>query len=259
MNAVNAKLPDFSKTKFLLIKPEYYACLFRELLIFLRSPEPFGNTEKTFKRKVSDTIGLYVLKLIFLVPVILFLATVYDPENVQSQNMEERFSPLVLFLLGGFILPFVEEIAFRLSLRFRAGNLALSAFALMYYFVTKAVFQTKISLIDDSFISRVAIAFVFGLVIYLWLVNAKVNQRLQNFWLTNFKYIYYLSCIVFAWMHISKYELTLLNVLLLPILTLPQLFSAIIYGYIRVKFGFCYPLMLHVSMNSLVLIFSLFI
>lgn len=232
-----------------LIRPGYYSKLLREIVAFIRTPTLKETKEKTTRIKVYDTIGLYILKLIFLIPLVLFFAVVYDPENIQGASMSDRFSPLVFLLVGGFILPFVEEIAFRLSLKFRSIYLALSSSVFTYYILTKLVFSTKISAVDESFVLRVGIAFIVGIALYPIINISKVKERLSRFWSKYFRFIYYLSCITFAWIHITKYELILLNIVLLPILTLPQLMSALINGYTRVAFGFQYPLLFHISNN----------
>jgi membrane protease YdiL (CAAX protease family) len=187
--------------------------------------------------------------MLFLIPVILFFALVYDPENIQATNMSDRFTPLILLLVGIVILPLAEEILFRLSLKFKPIYFALTTSVLCYYILTKLVFHTKLSAVDESFFMRVLISIGMGIVMYS-IVNAKwIRTKLSEFWPQHFQRIYYITCLVFAWMHFSKYEVNWTNALLLPILTLPQLMSAIIYGYLRVSFGFQYPLLLHMSNN----------
>ncbi len=240
-----------------LVRPVYYYSLFKEILNFIKSPKNVLNTEKSVRVKVYDTIGLYFIKLVFLIPVVLFFALVYDPENVQSVRMMDRFTPPMLLLVGGIILPLVEEIGFRLSLKFKPVYLAASLSVFVYYFLTKAVFQTNISLVDESFATRVLISLSSGVVLLPIFNTSSVKEKLASFWNRHFRSIFYLSCIIFAWIHISKYEITFLNVLLLPILTIPQLLSAIIYGYTRVSFGFKYPLFLHMSVNLIAISLSL--
>ena len=256
-NHISRLLIKDSEMRYPLIKPTYYFTLFKEITGFIKKPKNEKNIEKSVPLKIYDTIGLYFLKFIVLIPVILFFALVYDPENVQKANMSERFSPLVLLVVGGIILPFIEEVAFRLSLKFKPIYVALSSGVFSYYILTKVVFQTKMSAIDESFVIRVVIAIVLGILLYP-VVNIKsVKERLANFWRVHFRSIYYISCVLFAWMHITKYELNWTNILLLPILTLPQLMSALIYGYIRVSFGFKYPLFFHMSNNLLAISLSL--
>lgn len=232
-----------------LIKPKYYFSLFKEILNFIKNPKNERNHTKSTKQKIYDTIGLLILKMFFLSLVVLFFAVVYDPENIQKGNMSERFTPMILLLVGVVILPFLEEAIFRLSLKFKPFYLALTSSVLCYYILTKLVFHTKISAIDDSFIMRVVISISLGLIFYPIINIKSFKKSLSKFWAQHFRSIYYISCLVFAWLHYSKYELNLTNVLLLPILTLPQLMSAIVYGYIRVSFGFRYPLLLHMSNN----------
>ncbi len=239
--------------KYPLIKPSFYFGLLKDLLFFIKHPIAEPHFDKSFRVKVYETIGLYVLKLVFLIPVIAFFALVYDPKNVQSVSMSERFAPMVLLLVGGVVLPFFEEAAFRLSLKFNPIYLTLSLSIFTYYFLTKAIFQTKISMVDDSFLLRILISGCIGALLLPIFHMDRIRRALALFWSKHFRSIYYLSCMIFAWMHITKYEITLLNVLLLPILTLPQLFSAIIYGYTRVSFGFIYPLMMHMSINMVAL------
>jgi hypothetical protein len=171
--------------------------------------------------------------------------------------MAERFSPLMLLLLAGVVMPLFEEIGFRLSLVFRPIYLAMTASVLAYYFLTKVVYGTKISMADESFGIRVGVSVALGILVFVAINRRAVEERMAAFWSAHVRTIYYASCVVFAWMHITKYEVTLATVLLLPILTLPQLFSAIIYGYTRVAFGFGYPLLLHMTMNSALVSLSL--
>ena len=232
-----------------LIKPKYYFSLFGDILNFIKKPRLEKNLKKTTRIKVYDTIGLYVLKIIFLIPLVVFFAVVYDPENVQGDRMMDRFSPFVFLLVGGFILPLVEEVAFRLSLRFRPIYFALSSSVFAYYILTKFVFSTKISAVDESFTVRIIISVLLGVILYALISYNVIKVALTSFWERHFRIIYYTSCIVFAWIHINKYELNTLNILLVPILTLPQLMSAVINGYTRVSFGFQYPLLFHISNN----------
>ena len=149
-----------------LIKPKYYVSLLKDITTFIKKPHCQRDLNKSVKFKVYDTIGLFILKMIFLIPLLFFFALVYDPENIQSESMAKRFSPIVLLLVGGFVLPFVEEVAFRLSLKFNSAYLAFTSSALVYYFLSKAVFQTKISAVDESFLTRIILAISFGFIFF---------------------------------------------------------------------------------------------
>lgn len=232
-----------------LIKPAFYKNLFQEISEFVKSPSTMMTPSKSVKMKIYDMIGLFVLKMLLLIPVVLFFAVVYDPKSLTQVSMTERFSPPLLLLVGGVILPLVEEVGFRLSLKFRPVYLAMTLCVFTYYILTKGVYQTKISLVDDTFLLRLGSSLIVGLVVFALANIHHIKLKLTQFWQSHFRWIYYATCLVFAAVHIFKYELIWLNILLLPILTLPQLMSGIIYGYVRVSFGFQYNFLFHLSTN----------
>lgn len=254
---VHLRLLKKELMRYPLIKPNYYYSLFKEITNFIKKPTVDIQNKKSTKIKIYDTIGLYVLKMICLIPIVLFFALIYDPKNLVSQSMSERFSPISFLLVGGVILPTVEEVAFRLALKFKPIYLALSSGVFLYYFLTKAIFHTKISAIDESSYIRIGSALILIVAFYLMLNIGAIRKKLTQVWDKYFHLLYYISCITFAWIHISKYELIWLNIVLLPILTLPQLMSALISGYTRVVFGFQYPLLFHVATNVLAISISL--
>lgn len=237
--------------KYPFIKPEFYFSLSLDLFHFMVKPYSEPPNSKSTKEKTHETIGLFFIKIFFSLTIASLLQFIYEPENLASVSMSERFGPLMLLLVGGVILPLFEEITFRLSLTFKPIYLALSSGTFMYYIFTKAVFKSSLSLVDDTFIYRVTIALTSMLLIYTFVRREKVKIVLDRFWKNNFRYIYYGSCVSFAWLHIFNFELNITNLLLLPILTLPQLFSASIAGYTRIAFGFKYPLAIHMATNLL--------
>jgi len=236
-----------------LIKPKYYWSLINDLYNFIKSPEYKTGLEKSTGNKVYDTIGLFLIKVVFSVVVASLLQFIYDPENLTSTSMSERFSPLLLLLVGGIVLPLFEEMTFRLSLKFNPMYLALTAGGFSFYILTKAVFKSRLSLVDDTFWYRVISTVIIVLIVYAVCSRKTVNVNVQRFWERHFRMIYYLSCLSFAWLHIFNFELSLVNLFWMPILTLPQLFSATIAGYTRVVFGFQYPLLVHMITNILFL------
>ncbi|MFD2587234.1 hypothetical protein ACFSQJ_09850 [Croceitalea marina] len=245
------------KVSYPLIKPKYYKSLILDLGNFIRHPINELSIKKSTKHKIYDTIGLFFIKVVFSIMVASLLQLVYEPENQTSVSMSERFGSFPLLLIGGMILPIFEEITFRLSLKFRPIYLALTSGTLTYYVITKAIFKSRLSMVDETFWYRIITGFMILLIVYVISSRRFIRQDLQQFWKKHFKLIYYLSCISFAWLHIFNFELNLINLLLLPILTLPQLFSATIAGYTRVAFGFKYPVLLHMITNSLFLSLTL--
>lgn len=236
-----------------LIKPKYYWSLINDLSTFIKLSNYNTGLQKSTRNKVYDTIGLFFIKVVFSVIVASLLQFIYEPENLTSESMAERFSPVLLLLVGGVVLPLFEEITFRLSLKFNPIYLALTTGGFSYYIITKAIFKSRLSLIDDSFGYRVIAALIIVLIAFAVCRKKNICVVLRQFWEKNFRMVYYLSCLSFAWLHIFNFELSLVNLLWMPVLTLPQLFSATIAGYTRVAFGFQYPLLVHMITNIIFL------
>lgn len=242
-----------------LLRPTYYSRLLSELIVFLGNPRSAQSRTKTAKEKIRDTVGLFVIKFALLVIFALLMALmspVFDPENISKSNLAQRLTPFMLLLVAGFALPLLEELGFRLSLRFRPVYLAISSAVFSYYFLTKIVFRTSNSLIDESFWVRVTVSLAIGALIFPVVRIRSVSLSLGAFWNRNFRWIFYFSCISFAFVHLFNYELTLLNVLLMPLLTMPQILSGVIYGYTRVAFGFQYPLVTHCANNVIFVVLA---
>lgn len=237
--------------KYQLVNFKFYLQLIQELIYFIKNPKLIIEEKKPVKRKILETIGLFIIKMAVSIVIALLLGLLYEPKNITSSNMIARFTPLLYLFVGGVILPTFEEITFRLSLKFNSFYASLSLTTMTYYLLTKVVYRTNLSLVDDSFKNRVFFAVIIGLVSYLILNRNIIKHKAIAFWKHNFRYIYYASCILFAWLHIFNFEINTLNVLLLPVLTLPQFFSATIAGYTRIAFGFQYPLIIHMVTNTI--------
>ncbi|MDO6603682.1 hypothetical protein [Arenibacter palladensis] len=233
------------------VKPIFYLGLIKNLIQFVSQPQYLPLKDLTVRNKIYDTLGLFFIKLVFSLLVANVLAVFYEPKNITDANMANRFTPLVYLLVGGVILPLYEEICFRLSLKFKPLYAALTFTSLSYYLLTKAIYKTNLSLVDDTFYTRVLLSLFLGISAYALMYRVKIAQKLAVLWENNIRWIYYLSCVLFAWLHIFNFELNLTNVLLLPIITLPQLFSTTIAGYTRLSFGFKYPLFVHMGTNLL--------
>ncbi|MBU2904703.1 hypothetical protein KO529_07880 [Arenibacter algicola] len=233
------------------VRPKFYLRLIKELTRFIFQPRYLTLKDLTVRNKIYDTLGLFLIKLVFSLLVANVLAIFYEPKNITDANMANRFTPLVYLLVGGVILPLYEEVCFRLSLKFRPLYAALTFVSLSYYLLTKGIYKTNLSLVDETFYTRVLLSLFLGVIAYALMYRKKIAQKLAVLWENNIRWIYYLSCVLFAWLHIFNFELNLTNVLLLPIITLPQLFSATIAGYTRLSFGFKYPLFVHMGTNLL--------
>jgi membrane protease YdiL (CAAX protease family) len=73
-----------------------------------------------------------------------------------------------------------------------------------------------------------------------------------------FKQSFYIFSVIFGLVHIFNFEITTNVLLLAPLLVLPQLLVGAYFGYIRVRFGLIWSVLLHGCYNATLLIMSFY-
>jgi hypothetical protein len=144
----------------------------------------------------------------------------------------------------------LEESCYRLALRFNPLFLSVAFGIFCHRLISKIFFEVSVYDIKDYPLSRIAWAGVFSVCFYVIVSNEKINSGLKVFWHQKFKWICWFSCLAFAFVHITNFNITPVNLLLMPLLTLPQLFLGIGAAYMRIKYGFMYAVLLHALYNS---------
>lgn len=72
------------------------------------------------------------------------------------------------------------------------------------------------------------------------------NNRAKIFWFKHFRIFFYISALLFALMHLTNFSNTnILFYILAPLIVLPQFIGGITLGYIRLKLGFFWGVLLH--------------
>lgn len=66
-----------------------------------------------------------------------------------------------------------------------------------------------------------------------------------------FKWLYYLSALIFGWIHFFNYQFDNSHYLFIPFITMTQTFGGLMLGYIRIIYGFWYGVLLHSLFNIL--------
>jgi len=165
--------------------------------------------------------------MVVLVPVIYGIDKLglVDSENHQITKLMNQYPILFIILLLVVIIPFFEELIFRLYLRFKYNFLAQSI--LLLSSVTGA--QNK----------------------------SKFKIFLKKFWSINFKPIFYLSAILFGYVHIFNYEYSTTILLLSPILIAPQFVAGLFLGYLRMKYNLVLGFFMHAIHNAVFLMITL--
>lgn len=222
---------------------------FKELLKFLIAPDINVSNNQSIKKNIKDIFVFYILKLLISLLLAFIVFKLFDVEKVGLEKIENQFSPIIIILIGSILVPLFEETAFRLSLIFKPIYLSTSATLFFLYFISKLYFKTGYLDFDNHFILRLVLSILFGVLVFF--ISTKYKTNLNFYWNANFKWIYYFSIILFAFVHITNFEINIKNLMLMPLLTLPQLVGGIFNGYVRMNYGFIYAILLH-SINNLV-------
>ncbi|GLU55971.1 CPBP family intramembrane glutamic endopeptidase [Dyadobacter frigoris] len=119
----------------------------------------------------------------------------------------------------------------------------------MVEFLKEFSFLHTLKLIERK---DVVLYLIFGAMIIAPLVEEGIF-RLQLGNLRNkpyFKLLFYISALLFGWMHIFNFEFTSSHYAFIPIITLPQTVLGLILGHIRIIYGFWYGVLLHFLYNT---------
>lgn len=167
-----------------------------------------------------------------------------SPDNHVEDTL--RYGVLFNFLIVALLGPLLEETGFRLSMKFSKLNLFLTG-SVLSYFLVNVLLGVKNYDFSKDILFRIAIALSSGALLLL-LANWQEGWFCAV-WETRFRLIYYLFTGVFMLAHASNFKA--IDWYLIPVVTLPQLMGAIIYGYVRMNYGFKYGLTLHALHNGL--------
>lgn len=77
-------------------------------------------------------------------------------------------------------------------------------------------------------------------------IDSISNGKAKLFWYKYFRFFFYLSAILFSLIHIDNYDNnSILFYLLAPIIVLPQLIAGFTFGYVRIKLGLLWSILIH--------------
>lgn len=161
------------------------------------------------------------------------------------EHISQKGYSMAAIITGVIFAPIYEEIICRLCLIANKKN---------YYIVLISLISLIIiSSIREKYLISIILLGVFLLLLSLKLIKKVKLQAIYN---NNFKYIFWFSSILFGLLHVTNYSGNYLVILALsPILCFPQIVMGFILGYIRMKYGFRYGVIVHIIINSALLIY----
>lgn len=184
----------------------------------------------------------YIFKFIGLIDV--EILPVFHKSNYTEQ--------LTLFLSIIFIIPIIEELIFRLHLLTQKQNIKISVITFIVYLTAQIVYTSK-STFAISMISSLGLVLLIGYIVF----QKRINDGIKEVWKNKFRSVFYITALVFGCIHIINHKLSVTNLIFAPLIVAPQIILGLNAGYLRVKSGFKWGLLLHIAHN--VVFFGIFL
>jgi CAAX amino terminal protease family. len=192
---------------------------------YLKHPKDEECTSTNI-HKLKVCSYLYLLNLIAIVILVsilhIFEAThLLEPRQHQVEDLLIHKSLFVSLILVGILGPVIEELIFRLPLRYQ------------YNYIFKAIFSLAAGL------GR--------------LTPEQEESIITNFRQKYFGWFFYPMAILFGCIHISNFQGYNELLLWMPLLTSIQFIAGLFLGYIRVQFGLIWSIFFH-SFNNFIFV-----
>ena len=216
----------------------------KKLLSFIINP----NLDQDYK-KVNVWFFILIITSIFIFDIFFILGiSLFKLENINisTGGLEFYKNKWFLYLIPCLLVPVLEELSCRLFLKKSLINSYISL-SLITFILILLLQNRKIYSIDWYVLNTLVFSFFIWLSLFSfkkYFVNIKINDRT----------IFYGSAILFSLLHLSNYSFQINELPKYLFLIIPQLCSGLIYGYIRVKNGMIYSILLH-SIHNTILMF----
>lgn len=217
-----------------------------------------GSVEKE-KRNLSQMsyfIGKMLLILLLFKIISIGLILLIDWMNIFAMPINlnrikfEKFSAIEILLLSSFFAPIIEELTFRLPLKFSKNNLLIASIGIAF------TFSRIIAEIEYVYSSIISIG--VGILSY-FLLSPKVIEVLSKFWSSNKLLIFYTSLITFSFLHLKNYEITYELLLFSPIIILPRILGGLLFSYVRLNSGIIIAICFHSFNNGIIRVIKMIV
>jgi membrane protease YdiL (CAAX protease family) len=200
--------------------------IYTDLLSFLRNPEEQPAEIQTKAEKAKKVLALLIIDLPImgiLVGIISVLEKIglFDLESIKMTMLFLSIPTGIFVFLMVFLIPFFEELIFRLYLRYKYN-----------YLLRFLVFSSSIAGAKN---------------------HEKATAWVSKVWTRGYKLIFYVTAILFGLVHLTNYVTTPVMILFAPFIVAPQFVAGLFLGYLRVRHGIFTGFALHALHNSIFL------
>ncbi|MFK7952994.1 MAG: hypothetical protein AB8B73_09125 [Ekhidna sp.] len=222
--------------------------------------------QTSIKNRLLLTIRFYFLTLLFLLvsstPMMILeeLGILTNPKQFDAipdfiKNSSDIF---IASILISIIAGFLEETQFRVVLhKYNKRYFDIFIALFLSYLITKLFgryFLAYTEFYSNLLIQSTLIYLIFAVPIYLSLSLTNAHSSwFENNWNKAYKYLFYGLALLFAVAHLPTLDLTIEHLIFFPLTILPFLVYALIFSYVRIRIGFQYAVILHFTIDLIII------
>lgn len=212
---------------------------------------PNTSVFESIQNVVFLFIVVFVAEIVLLFPLLGFLG-VNEMDHAMESIMETMSSWSVV-LLAVVAAPLIEEVIFRYPLK---NKWLLEVLIMAFLAVAATLFFNNVLTIG-----WIGVILVLSLRL-MWVLGPlkdllKVSNASSSFD-RNFPTYFYGVAVFFAFVHIFNFNLDASDWYLTPILVMPQFVLGLLLGYVRMKYGTLYSILVHGMNNAIPIILMIF-
>ena len=255
--------PKYNKKNYIINKESVLYVFFN----FLKKPDYNIEINKSkFAKKLWDVFRLWALAAFVAVVVGLIFSKLVSSLGLDTDDNAVldlfREAPIYLFVLSAFLwAPIFEETAFRLGLKFSPFRLGFAcSFLFIVFLDVLFVFNIDLSKYFNWFLgdaSRVMVILFYLILLIVpgiilgFLFKFLNKEKINKFYQKKFFFLYYFSSIFFGIVHLFNYNNFKEAWYLMIFLATPQIIIGLILGFVRMRYGINWSMILHFIHNSL--------
>ena len=215
----------------------------KKLLSFIINP----NLDQSYE-KANVLVFILIITSILIFDVFFILGiSLFNFENINTstEGLEFYKNKWFLFLIPCLLVPITEELSCRLFLKKSLINSYISLSLITFILIL--LFQNRKMYTLDWYVLNTLI-FSF----FIWLSLFLFQKYFSKIKITD-RTLFYGSAILFSLLHLSNYSFQINELPKYLFLIIPQFFSGLLYGYIRVTNGITYSILLHSLHNAIIM------
>lgn len=200
---------------------------YSDLFKFLKKPSELFPSNQNFKSKVFSLFSILLLDILIAFFCMQLVQTIeyfgwFSMDKSLLLKALNKMSVRDIIIAVIIVIPLIEELLFRLYLKYKHNYLL--RFVLLIFYVLGKKRKTQI------------------------------ENKIIGIWNNKYPYIFYFSALLFGFIHIFNFHVDYRILLLFPILTSAQISTGVLCAYLRLKYNLFWGYFLHALHNGIYLL-----